>query len=78
VQTVMSTGYKRNTVKVLTRREMLKEVVSKDTLKQVVKAWYGFKEPISEASSIVRKPESLLDKVRKIDAKHTTNYGKEG
>jgi len=65
-------------VKVLTRREMLSEVVSKDTIKKVAKAWYGFKDPFSEAS-MPKKPESLLDKVRKADAKHnTTNIGKEG
>jgi len=75
----MSTGYKRSNVKeLLTRREMLSEVVSKDTLKSVAKAWYGFKDPFSEASGIPRKPESLLDKVRKIDAKHTNNVRKEG
>jgi hypothetical protein len=73
----MSTGYKRSNVKALTRREMLSKVVSKDTFKQVVKAWYEFKDPISEASA-PRKPESLLDKVRKIEAKHTINIGKEG
>jgi len=56
---------------------MLSEIVSKDTLKRVAKAWYGFKDPFSEAS-MPKKPESLLDKVRKIDAKHTTNNGKEG
>ena len=64
-------------MKVLTRREMLTKVVSKDTFKQVVKAWYDFKDPISEASE-PRKPESLLDKVRQIDSKHTINIGKEG
>ena len=64
-------------MKVLTRREMLTKVVSKDTFKQVVKAWYDFKDPISAASE-PRKPESLLDKVRQIDSKHTINIGKEG
>jgi len=75
----MSTGYKRSNVKVLTRREMLSEVVSKDTLKQIAKAWYGFKDPFSLESGIPKKPESLLDKVKKADAKHTNNnIGKEG
>jgi hypothetical protein len=69
----MSTGC--NYVKALTRREMLTEVVSKDTLRKVVKAWYGFKEPFENP---VPKPESFLDKVRRIDAKHTKNIGKEG
>jgi len=57
---------------------MLSEMVSKDTLKRVAKAWYGFKEPFSEAGSMPKKPESLLDKLRKADAKHTKNIGKEG
>ena len=65
-------------MKLLTRREMLGEVVSKDTIKKVAKAWYGFKDPFSEASGIPTKPESLLDKVRKADAKHTKHIGKEG
>jgi hypothetical protein len=64
-------------VKVLTRREMLSEVVSKDTLRQVVKAWYGFSQPFSEESG-AKKQESLLDKVKKADSKHTRNNGKEG
>jgi len=74
----MSTGYKRSNVKLLTRREMLGEVVSKDTIRKVAKAWYGFKDPFSEASGIPKKPESLLDKVRKADAKYTKHIGKEG
>jgi len=65
-------------VKVLTRREMLSEVVSKNTIKKVAKAWYGFKEPFSGESGMPKKPESLLDKVRKADAKQTKNIGKEG
>ena len=64
-------------MKELTRREMLSEVVSKDTLKKVVKAWYGFKEPFSEDA--IPKRESLLDKVKKADSKHTNiNIRKEG
>ena len=57
---------------------MLSEVVSKDTLKQIAKAWYGFKEPLSLEGVIPKKPESLMDKVRKTDAKHSKNIGKEG
>jgi len=64
-------------VKVLTRREMLSEVVSKDTLKKVAKAWYGFSVPFSEGSGATRQ-ESLLDKVKKAEAKHNRNNGKEG
>ena len=65
-------------MKLLTRREMLGEVVSKDTIKKVAKAWYGFKDPFSEASGIPKRPESILDIVRKTDAKYTKNIGKEG
>ena len=64
-------------MKALTRRELLGKVVSKDTFKQVVKAWYQFKDPFSEASE-PKRPESFLDKVKRIDAKHTINIGKEG
>jgi len=56
---------------------MLSEVVSKDTLKKVAKAWYGFSVPFSEGSGAT-KQESLLDKVRKAEAKHNRNNGKEG
>jgi hypothetical protein len=68
---------RRSNVKVLTRREMLREVVSKDTLKRVAKAWYGFKDPFSEAGT-PKKPESLLDKVKKAESKHTKPIRKEG
>jgi hypothetical protein len=63
---------------VLTRREMFKELVSKDTLKQVAGAWYGFTRPLSEGLNKQIKPESLLDKVKKIDAKYMKNDRKEG
>ncbi len=52
----------------MTRREMFKEVVSKDTVKQVVKAWYSFSKPVEEQLT-PPKPESLLDKVKKINMK---------
>jgi hypothetical protein len=68
-------------VKSITRREMLKEVVSKDTVKQVAKAWYSFSMPV-EQQLAPPKPESLLDKVKKINMKYTkitsNPNGKEG
>jgi len=57
---------------------MLTEMVSKNTVKKVAKAWYGFKEPFSEESSIPKKPESLLDIVKKADAKFNKQIRKEG
>ena len=63
---------------VLTRREMFKELVSKDTIKQVASAWYGFTQPLSEGLNTQRKPESLLDKVKKLDSKFLKNDRKEG
>ncbi len=63
---------------VLTRREMFKELVSKDTIKQVASAWYGFSQPLSEGLNTVKKQESLLDKVKKIDSKFLKNDRKEG
>jgi hypothetical protein len=63
-------------VKVLTRRELFKEVVSKDTLKQVVTAWYGFTEPLKGGAE--KKQESLLEKVNRLNSKHMKKERKEG
>jgi hypothetical protein len=63
---------------VLTRREMFKELVSKDTIKQVASAWYGFTQPLSEGLNTQKKQESLLDKVKKLDSKYMKNDRKEG
>lgn len=57
---------------------MFKELVSKDTIKQVASAWYGFTQPLTEKLDTQMKPESLLDKVKKLDAKYSTNDRKEG
>jgi len=62
----------------LTRREMFKELVSKDTIKQVASAWYGFTQPLTEELNTQMKPESLLDKVKKIESKYSRNDRKEG
>jgi len=65
-------------VKEITRREMFKELASKDTVRQVAKAWYGFTSPLSEGLTTAMKPESLLDKVKRIDAKYQKHDRKEG
>jgi len=57
---------------------MFKELVSKDTIKQVVGAWYGFTRPLSEGLNTQIKPESLLDKVKRINSKNLKNDRKEG
>jgi hypothetical protein len=57
---------------------MFKELVSKDTLKQVASAWYGFTRPLSEGLNAQIKPESLLEKTRRINAKNMKNDRKEG
>lgn len=68
-------------MKELTRRELFKELVSKDTLKQVAGAWYGFSKPLTETGSATKKKDSLLETVRKAEMKYarkTHNNGKEG
>ena len=52
-------------------------MVSKDTLRQVVHAWQGFTDPLSEGLG-TKKQETLLDKVKNLNAKHTKNNRKEG
>jgi len=68
-------------VKSMTRREMFKEVVSKDTLKQVMKTWYSFSKPVEEQLAPPKR-ESLLDKVKQINMKYAkpriNPNGKEG
>jgi hypothetical protein len=63
---------------VLTRRELFRELVSKDTLKQVASAWYGFSQPLSEGLNTKKKEESLLEKVKRIDSKFLKQNRKEG
>jgi hypothetical protein len=55
-------------MKAITRREMFKELLSKDTIKQVAGAWYGFTQPLQEGLDKQMKPESLMDKVNKKEA----------
>lgn len=65
----------------MTRRELFKEVVSRDTLKQVVGVWYSFQKPMEDQLQPPKR-ESLLDKVKTINMKHSkstiTPNGKEG
>jgi len=64
----------------MTRRELFKEMVSKDTIRKVAGAWYGFTEPLQQPTA--PKRESLLDKVKTIDMKYKklliNQNGKEG
>jgi hypothetical protein len=57
---------------------MFKELASKDTLRQVASAWYGFTSPLSEGLNTAMKPESLLDKVKRMDSKYRKHDRKEG
>ena len=52
---------------VLTRRELFKKMISKDTVKQVAGAWYGFTEPLTGAASRPAKKESLFEKVQRLE-----------
>ena len=39
-------------MKEITRREMFKELVSKDTIKQVAGSWYGFTKPFTAEQNV--------------------------
>jgi len=54
---------------VLTRRELFKKMVSKDTIKKVAGAWYGFSKPLTETAPQPEKKESLFEKVQRINSK---------
>ena len=56
---------------------MFKELVSKDTIKQVACAWYGFTQPLSEGLNKDTNPESLMDKVKKMEAKYAKKVNKD-
>jgi len=68
----------KSPVKNMTRREMFKEMTSKDTLKQVMGVWYGFSRPFSEIKAGHKQKDSLLQTIRKVDMKYMNNNGKEG
>jgi hypothetical protein len=54
--------------KKISRRELFKEMVSKDTVKEVMRSWYSFTKPIAEADvSPPAKKESLLEKVQRLN-----------
>jgi len=52
----------------LTRRELFKEMISKDTIKKVAGAWYGFREPLIGSASQPKKKESLFNKVQRLES----------
>jgi hypothetical protein len=64
-------------VRNMTRRELLKEMVSKDTMKHVMSSWYGFSRPFS-SEKLEQKKDSLLQTIKKVDMKYMNNNGKEG
>jgi hypothetical protein len=53
---------------VLTRRELFKEMISKDTIKQVAGAWYGFSKPLTEQASQPEKKESLFERIQRVES----------
>jgi hypothetical protein len=67
-------------MKEITRREMFKELVSKDTLKMVAGSWYGFTKPLMAEKDVSGEPKkrSLLEVVKRLDAKHMKQDRKEG
>ena len=66
-------------MKEITRREMFKELVSKDTIKMVAGSWYGFAKPfMAEKDVSGPKKGSLLEVVKRLDTKHTKHDRKEG
>ena len=68
----------KSPVKNMTRRELFREMASKDTLKQVMGAWYGFSRPFSEEKAEQKQKDSLLQTIKKVDMKYMNNNGKEG
>jgi len=52
----------------LTRRELFREMISKDTMKKVAGAWYGFSNPLTGSASQPKKKESLFDKVQRLES----------
>jgi len=66
-------------MKEITRREMFKELVSKDTLKMVAGSWYGFTKPFTAEQNVAGpKKGSLLEVVKRLDTKHMKHDRKEG
>jgi len=67
-------------MKEITRREMFKELVSKDTLKIVAGSWYGFTKPLMAENEVSDGPKkrSLLAVVKRLDQKNMKQDRKEG
>jgi len=67
-------------MKAITRREMFKELVSKDTIKMIAGSWYGFTQPLTAGQSVPETPkqESLLNVVKRLDQKNMKHDRKEG
>jgi len=65
-------------MKEITRREMFKELVSKDTIKQIAGSWYGFTKPFTAEQNVSGGPKSLLAVVKRLDTKHMKHDRKEG
>jgi hypothetical protein len=67
-------------MKEITRREMFKELVSKDTLKMVAGSWYGFTKPLMAEQDVSKGPQkrSLLEVVKRLEKKHMKEDRKEG
>ena len=67
-------------MKEITRREMFKELVSKDTIKQIAGSWYGFTKPFTAEQDVSGGPKkgSLFEVVKRLDTKHTKQDRKEG
>jgi hypothetical protein len=67
-------------MKEITRREMFKELVSKDTIKQIAGSWYGFTKPLTAEKNVSDRPTkgSLLEVVKRLEAKHMKHDRKEG
>ena len=62
-------------MKTLTRRELFREMVSKDTIRKVASAWYGFTVPLKEGSQPPKK-ESLFEKVQRLEGFYRKNQMK--
>jgi hypothetical protein len=67
-------------MKEITRREMFKEIVSKDTVRKIAGSWYGFAEPFMAEQNAARGPKkgSLLEVVKRLDSQHMKHDRKEG
>ena len=68
----------KSPVKNMTRRELFREMTSKDSLKQVMSAWYGFSRPFSEEKAEQKQKDTLLQTIKKVDLKYINKNGKEG